>query len=201
MGAYECGYERVPNEKVSDFTIWNADAMPVWGDSMSLTGGEFSYQNDAEMSDPLTVDVDTAAGTAHITGNVTGYAGWGLWFGPCTNASRWTGIRFVIGGSLGVSGQLEFQIQTNNNYPIEMNNMKGACAGDWGDGCGNNSYVYQEFPYDGPEEIQTPWTDFGGGEPITEVESAQLLGIQWQFNCATGDVCEVDVILEEVSFY
>jgi hypothetical protein len=198
-GAFACQYSRVPNEKITDFSIWNAGASTVWGDDMSLTGGEFAYQNDAEGGAPLTVEVDAAAGTAHITGTVTGYAGWGLWFGECTNASRWTGIRFTMGGDLGVSGQLAFQVQTNNNYPIDSANSKGACGGDWGDGCDSGTFVFEEVPAE-PAPLEVPVASLTGGAP-EPVEPAQLLGIQWQFNCETGDACEVDVIVDLVEFY
>lgn len=197
-GAYECSYDRVPNEKITDFSIWNEGGDTVWGDDMSLTGGVFSYQN--EGSDPLTVEVDMAAGTAHITGTVNGYAGWGLWFGPCTNAYRWTGIQFTMGGSLGETGQLEFQVQQNNNYPIDTSAGKGACAGDWSDGCASNKYVHEtEFPAE-PAPIQVPFADMTAGEP-NPIEPAELLGIQWQFNCMEGETCELDVIIDDVTFY
>jgi hypothetical protein len=197
MGAFECEYARVPNEKITDFSIWNAGGDTIWGDDMSLTGGDFSYQNDDAGADPLTVEVDTAAGTAHITGTVNGYAGWGLWFGECTNASRWTGIRFTIGGDLGETGQLEFQVQTNNDYPIDSSNSKGACAGDWNDGCASNTFSFDEFPAE-PAPLEVPWSGLTGGQP-NAMESAELLGIQWQFNCA--DVCDLDVIIDLVEFY
>jgi hypothetical protein len=198
-GAFVCEYSRVPNEKITDFSIWSAGGTTIWGDEMSLTGGEFFYQNDAEGGAPVSVEVDAAAGTAHITGTVTGYAGWGLWFGECTNASRWTGIRFVMGGSLGTSGELEFQVQTNNNYPIDTSNSKGACGGSWEDGCASNRYVFAEFPAE-PAPLEVPFASLTGGAPEA-IESAQLLGIQWQFNCATGDACEVDVTMDLVEFY
>jgi hypothetical protein len=201
-GAIECTYDCVPNEKVTDFTIWNEGATTVWGDDMSLTGGTFEYKNDGvDGSENLTVEVDAAAGTAHITGNVIGgYAGWGLWFGPCSDASRFTGIRFVIGGSLGEFGELEFQVQQNNNYPIDSSNSKGACGGTWTDGCGSNAFVYEEeFPAE-PAEIQVPFASLTGGSP-NAIEAAELLGVQWQFNCEEEEVCAVDVYLTEVTFY
>lgn len=196
-GAYECTYDRVPNEKITDFSLWDEAGDTVWGDEMSLTGGTFSYQN--EGSDPLTVEVDTAAGTAHITGTVNGYAGWGLWFGPCTNASRWTGIQFMMGGDLGETGQLEFQIQQNNNYPIDSSAGKGACAGDWNDGCASNKFVFEEFPAE-PAMLQVAFADTVEGQP-NAIEPAELLGIQWQFNCEEGTTCEVDVLIDSVTFY
>lgn len=196
-GAYPCDYARVPNEKITDFSLWDPTGTTIWGDDMSLTGGEFTYQN--EGSDPLTIDVDTAAGTAHITGTVQGYAGWGLWFGVCTNASRWSGIRFTMGGDLGVSGELAFQVQTNNNYPIDISNSKGACAGAWGEGCDSGTYIVEEFPAE-PAPIEVPWSSLTGGAP-NELEPAELLGLQWQFNCAEGDSCELDVIIDVVEFY
>jgi hypothetical protein len=198
-GAFVCQYSRVPNEKITDFTIWNAGATTVWGDDMRLTGGEFAYQNDDEGGAPLTVEIDTATGNAHITGTITGYAGWGLWFGECTNASRWTGVRFTMGGDLGVSGKLEFQVQTNNNYPIDTSNSKGACGGAWNDGCASNKYVFEEFPAE-PAPLEVPWSSLAEGQP-QDVEPAELLGIQWQFNCATGDACEVDVLISLIEFY
>jgi hypothetical protein len=188
---YECTYTPVPSADITDFSVWDGGN---WGDSTCcLTGGSFTY---GETGDELSLDV--AAEVLNVTGTVgaNGYAGFGFWFGPCTDASAYSGVTFNIGGSSGET-QIIFQVQTSRNYPIDDANSKGECVGSWGDPCASNE-VEITVP-DGGGVVQVAWAELTGGLPEA-IDATELLGIQWQFNC--GDAaCDVAVTLDDVAFY
>ena len=189
---YECTYTEVPSDDITDFSVWDGGN---WGDSTCcLTGGSFTYQGDDASAFTLAVDAEVLNVTASIS--ASGYSGFGFWFGPCTDASRFSGVTFNIGGDPGPT-QIIFQVQTSRNYPIDDANSKGECVGSWGDPCASNE-VEITIPVGGGV-IQVPWADLTGGAPQA-IDATELLGIQWQFNC--GDAaCDVAVTLDDVAFY
>lgn len=196
-GSFECSYTAVPNENITDFAAWTGGDWQV--DDMSLSGGSFTYNGDGTT---VTATHDAAEENMHIEATVANYAGFGLWFGPCTDASAYEGIQFTISGAVGDSGSLDFQVQTSRNYPISTNDMKGECEGDFSSGCSFNTASAIEVT-DTPETVQIPWADLTGGEPIATLDPTELLGIQWQFNCDSmaEEPCAVDVVIDDVSFY
>ncbi len=189
---YECTYTAVPSEAITDFSVWDGGN---WGDSTCcLTGGSFTYQT--EGADPFTLAVESEV--LNVTGSIAAgdYAGFGFWFGPCTDASAYSGVTFNIGGDNGAT-QIIFQAQTSRNYPIDDANSKGECVGSWGDPCASNE-VEITVP-DGGGVVQIAWAELTGGVPQA-MDAAELLGIQWQFNCG-DDPCDVAITLDDVAFY
>jgi hypothetical protein len=157
-----------------------------WGDDTSLSGGSFTYDDGAGGS------IEYTKGTESITlaGTAVDYAGFGMWFGPCTDASTWDGLEISVRGDLG-GGQLFVQLQTDQNYPI--GDGKGAC--DWeaegiADGdkwnyCTNPQVEVTGVTADSLAPFRFKWADFTGGKPNNEtVDPMQLLGVQVQVGCA-----------------
>lgn len=193
----------VPSERITDFseltegTSWTTGSQD-WGDSVSLTGGTFHYQG--EGIDPLTATI--VDGALNLTGTITdgSYAGFGFWFGPsCSDASAYSGITFTIEGDMGDT-ELDFQVQTSDNYPIDDANEKGECAytnedDKWSE-CTNNHVVVE---YSEPTTVQIPWEDLVGGKPVATLDPTDLLGVQLQLNCA--DVCNPDITIDNLMFY
>lgn len=156
-----------------------------WGDDTSLSGGPISYQGESS-------EITYTHGTDSviITGTSADYAGFGLWFGPCTDASTWDGLEIQVTGDLG-GGQLFVQLQTDENYPIE--DGKGAC--DWAAAgateaekwnvCSNAQVEVTGVTVDGLTPYRFKWADFSGGKPNTGApDPRQLRGIQVQIGCA-----------------
>jgi len=189
---YECSFTEVPTADITDFSVWDGGN---WGDSSCcLTGGSFTYQE--ENADPLTLAVESEV--LNVTGSIAAgdYAGFGFWFGPCTDASRFSGVTFNIGGDPGPT-QILFQVQTSRNYPIDDENSKGECVGSWNDPCTSNE-VEVEVP-EGGGVVEVAWAELTGGAPEA-MDATELLGIQWQFNCGE-DPCDVAITLDDVAFY
>lgn len=193
---FPCENFAAPGALITDFSSWAADG--TWGDDSSLTGGSFYYDGDSEDGDALTATVADEALT--VTGDVEEYAGFGLWFGPCLDASEYSGISFTISGDLSDT-QVEFQVQSSSNYPISTTDQKGECDGDWSSGCVSNSYILDAEVGEEPVTVEIPWSELVGGQPTAPIDSTEVLGIQWQFNCPSGETCSPNVVIDDVVFY
>jgi hypothetical protein len=175
----------------------------TWGSQGSISGGTFFYQK--ADTEKFTADFTTAPGSVTLAATVApnDYTGFGVYFkdpAKCWNLSKYTGgVKMTLSGNLG-GGTLAFQIQQNSNYPIDTTNSKGACEGDWGDPCNN----FESDPITistTPTEISIPWTQFTKGSPVTALDTAQLLGFQWQINCPTADPCTPSLTIGAVTLY
>ena len=191
---YLCSFTPVPDGQpiITDFSVWDGGN---WGDSTCcLTGGSFTYQ--PEGADGLALAVEGEV--LNVTGSIAAgdYAGFGFWFGPCTDASAYSGVTFNIGGDNGPT-EVIFQVQTSRNYPIDDANAKGECVGTWGSPCASNE-IEVVMPVDG-NVLQVAWAELTGGAPEA-MDATELLGIQWQFNCGE-DPCDVAITLDDVAFY
>jgi hypothetical protein len=198
---YQCSGTAAPGPSIAPGTNG------TWGSASDVGGGTFPYQD--VTADAVTADKTTTAGSVILTATVaaSGYTGYGIYFkdpDKCWSAAAYQGIRFTISGDLGGTS-MQFQVQTNNDYPIDTANSKGACPGTWSSGCGNNSYAVPAASVTAAATvIDVPWAQLTGGKP-NPVESAELLGLQWQFNCTSpldgGTTCPLNVTLGAVEFY
>ncbi len=188
---YPCAGSVPPGPIINDFSTWSSGN---FGDSSTLTGGTFYYDGDGDDSvQALSIDVTDEVGT--VSGEITAdYAGFGFWLASCIDASSYDGIQFDIGGEPD-GASIEFQVQTSRNYPIDDSSSKGECEGDWSD-CVSNQ-VSVEITTE-VTTVQVPWTDLTGGMPIDTMDPTEILGLQWQVNCAS---CTPEFTLDEVQFF
>ena len=196
-----CGMTAAPSTTLVDFSTY-APSSGNWG-SGELTGGTSEYG--IEGGTRLTRAVED--GALHVSGNVSsgGYEGFVLWLAPCLDASAYQGITFTMGGTLGGTAA-KFQVQTDETYPVDVANTKGAClftdcAGKWEQCMGPTlSLTVPETP----EALTLPWGDFpdgttpDGAAPLTP---DGIVGIQFQFDgCTTAEPCAVDVTIGNITF-
>lgn len=203
----------IPNPLITDFKEVTAGTYNgtnfEWGTSTTLTGGTFFYDGDGD--DTVHVLTVAVANTEAVIGGTIGvgsFAGFGFWFGPaCNNASGYTGISFTLKGDMG-NTQLEVQMQSSRNYPIDTANKKGEC--DWGTDattkwsvCVSNTKKFSTLAVtaDAATTVQIPWAEFTGGKPVDPLNAGEILGMQWQFNCGTEAACTPSVTLDDVKFY
>jgi hypothetical protein len=193
-----CSQTAPPNNHISTFVPWNNGS---WGAQGDLTGGQSLYQGDTASAITATVDNTVADPALHLAATVTtgGYSGYVMWFGPCVDASAYSGISFDISGSLG-GATLAFQVQMNDDYPIDVANKKGACTGgSWTQtACWNNRAAVTVTA--DPTTVSFTWAELTGGYPTTPIDPRQLLGIQWEANCSGAAACVVDLTLDNVQF-
>jgi hypothetical protein len=161
---------------------------------------------------PLTLAVQGAApnATLHITGTVPvgSYAGFVLWFGPCVNARAdgdsglvFAGMSSPIGGNLG-GATLKFEVQSQEDYPVDVTNMKGGCLFT---GC-TTKYSECLGPTDTLQTIPAtptvtsfPWSSFTAGMPVATTTGDGVLGLQFQFECHVGTPCSIDMSLGAIA--
>jgi hypothetical protein len=124
-----------------------------------------------------------------------------FWFGPCVNASAFTGLTFSVGGNLGAA-VLKAQIQTHLDYPVDVANTKGGCVFTDCDArfteCAGPTATLT-VPAT-PEAVMLPWSSFTGGTPVAEVTPEGLVGLQFQIECQSDAECPIDFTLGAISF-
>jgi hypothetical protein len=205
--AQTCGGTAAPTDGVViDFASFQTSG--TWGVSGmgDLTGGTSYYQGRGVTQ--LTAVVE--AGSLHITGSLPAYtadimddaenyAGIVFWFGPCVNASAFTGLSLPVSGTL-ASAALKLQVQTHLDYPVDAANSKGGCSFTscdtrWSECVGPTTTVTV------PSAPATfAWSAFTGGKPNAAVTPEGLVGLQFQFECsATTAPCTVDVTLGTIT--
>lgn len=196
-----------PNCNISAFDADTFMSNGDWGDTMSLTGETFTYGT-GENTDTESAITWAANGEAFVvTGEVYEYAGWGFAFGPCTDATHFDGVEFTMQGTFGgEEGQLEVQLQSNENYPINDGNGIGSCAFEseetkWSE-CSNNKWIAGGIEEGTAVTYRIPWEDFSGGTPHATLSPNQLRGVQFQINCGETDtLCEPNISLYDLRFY
>lgn len=134
---------------------------------------------------------NSGAGTMSISGTNNNYIGVGIVLGNCIDATACTGVAFDIGGSV-ASGESVLQLRSESNLSTDDG---GTCSGT----CSNN-----EAGYNMPSSVQTVQVAFSsltGGSPVSPASGDGVCGFQWQFHCADGGACAVDVTLDNLRFY
>jgi hypothetical protein len=190
-----------PSASLVDFASY-AVSSGNWG-SGELAGGTSKYGH----PDGTRLTFAVEDGALHVTGNVIvgGYEGWVLWLTPCLDASMYTGITFTMGGTLGGTSA-KFQVQTDETYPVDVTNSKGACLftdcdAKWEQCMGPTATL--TVP-EAPEAITLPWSEFPDGttpQGAAPLTADGIVGIQFQFDgCVTDAGCPIDVTIGNLSF-
>jgi hypothetical protein len=179
-----------------DFAQLGSDgaSQALFGDfGTSLSGGTFVYPEGGGL-DPVTAGLasDVTAGDWHITGLVSGAAGFGLFFNcQLIDARRFSGIAFTLGGNVGVARDVTFLVasasqEVSRDWLVEMGNgaavSLGRCvpARSQYDGTCQPSRITVRVPA-GTTNITVPFSALAGGSPESAVNPAELTSIQWAF--------------------
>ena len=137
-------------------------------------GGIFSYGG-VKTGSTMALSVDSTNHTLVLSGSVVAgdYAGGGLSFDECVNASAYTGVQFTLGGTTG-GCDLIFNVQTFDEKPPGTNQVGG---------CASNCYVFPNVKLtstSGP--ITVPFSTLTGGQLIVATAlQNEVVGLQWQF--------------------
>ena len=187
-----------------DFTSY---AMPAgtWGTASlgQFTGGTSLYSGTP--ADALTQAV--ASDKLHVKATIAsgGYTGIVFWFGPCVNASAFSGVEFAATGQLG-GARMIVKTQTSPDYPVDSANSKGKCRfkvdADKFTECQQPTVNVDSLPASGT--VALPWAMFTGGIPVPSIDPAQLLGFELQFSCTAppmgSNSCALELDLGKVTF-
>ena len=100
---------------------------------------------------------------------------------------------------------LKWQLQTSNDTPIDTTTGRGECI------FGSAATKWTDCVYNGltitpvnttPATLNYPWSQFTGGKPLTTVDKNELIGFQWQLECAQSSGCSnINITFDNVKFY
>jgi len=190
---FACANTAVSAASVTDFS--DIGETGTWGTG-DVSGGTFLYPEG-----DLTADY--SGSSFKVSGEVGDYAGFGIWFAGCLDASSYDSISFDVTGDVGAAATLTIGLQINSDQPIDTTNMKGSCAFT-SEATKYSECVIPVATVDVPAgggTVTVPFSEFAGGKPVATSDGSELLGIQWSFAWAAGDTAyNVDVTIDNVTF-
>lgn len=194
-----------PDGLVADFSTpeWDSSS-GEWCDADGLRGSIFAYAAVSPSSATAAVDTTAQNLKLNLTVGVQGYAGGGLMFESCVNASAFTKVSFTAtltaGSMTGCNWQV--QLETQEQRPSNVTNPSGGtCNPDAGTSC----YAYPAVtglaaPTATATTYSEPFTIFSPASSTANTRS-QLVGIQWQLNSASGTgTCTAELRIDNITF-
>ena len=185
---------------------WNAST-GKWCNALGLDGSLLSYAGPAPSASTAAVETTPPRGLRlDLTVAATGYAGGGLIFDSCVDASSFNSVQFtaaVISGSLtGCSWQV--QLQTQDQRPSnDTNPAGGTCDPNGAAGCYRFPAVANlAVPGATATTYTQLFTAFNNPSSSTIPTRTQITGIQWQVNSASSGTgtCTVGLRIDSITF-
>ena len=191
-----------PDGQVADFSpaVWNSST-GKWCDADGLSGSVFAYAGTASTS---TAAVDTTAQNLKLNFKVaaTDYAGGGLTFDSCVNATGFTAVQFnatVTAGSL-TGCVWQVQLQTQDQRASTATSPSGGT-------CASNCYRYPTVatlatPAAAGTTYTEAFTAFSNPSGSTIPTRTQVVGLQWQVNSSSSGTgtCTVELRIDSIKF-
>jgi hypothetical protein len=188
---------------VTDFSAadWNSTT-GKWCDVHGLDGSVFSYAGTGSTS---TAAVDATARNLKLNFTVTAgqYAGGGLIFDSCVNASTFNAVQFTASVSAGsLTGCVwQVQVQTQDQRASTATNPSGGT-------CASSCYQYPAYaiaaaPPMSPTTMTftSLFSGFNNPAGSTIPTRTQIVGLQWQANSSQGSgTCTVELRIDDIKF-
>jgi len=184
---------KVPNQPI--ITHFDGFMKDRWISGGNLDGGVYIYP------EPLTLqDGDFL----RYTDPVSTYAGVGMWFSGCIDASKFTGVRFTLSGSVPAMRNVTMYAISNRNRDIDEENAVGACPpadpNDTWASCRPPGLVVPVTTEPTIQEV--PFTAFKNGLPSLTTDGSDLLALQWSFDWNDSLTSyPADLLIDNVEFY
>jgi hypothetical protein len=187
-----------PAALISDFAMAPAAGDKFeWGSAEQGTddfwGGLFNY--------PDAVTTTVADGVLTAAGNVSEFAGFGLYVQNCADASSFDGVRFTISGNP-PGGKLHFALQVNQNE--WATGVKGSCLAPDAQKFVNCVHPSVEITVtDTPTVVEVKWSQLAGGKPTSAAttDASDVIGLQWILPWVDKMApYDVSVVLDDVEF-
>ena len=181
-------------------TVASCNYITNWGMfSNGMFGGGLYVYGDLKQD-------TTDTGEFHVTGTVTTYSGFGIYFNSCTDVSAYSNVTFTVAGTSANMQpvSLWYIIQQNSDEPVDTAGMKGDCTGMPGNPCQS---PYTQFTVSASPQTIAFTSLLGGATmaPATtdgKFDPKQAIGMQWQFRPETAQAAgyAVDVKLDNLMF-
>jgi hypothetical protein len=154
------------------------------------------------------VALQEQAGSLHVTVALPpmSHAGWVFAFDKCSNALNCIGYKFLLDGDLG-GASFTFSLQINADYPIDVENGKGACAIR---SCETSEVDCKAPSYDIPaagipyDPLYVQFQQFTGGSPDgipSDRDLYSIRGLQFELECRKDTPCVVDLTLGTLTYF
>jgi hypothetical protein len=128
------------------------------------------------------------------------YAGFGIPFNACVDATAYTGVKFNIGGTLSAGCTIQFSALFTEDAAPGTGSPAGrdACVAA---SCYPPAKIFTLPP--SAADVTVNFADVTGGAPVTTVDKARMTGVQWQLNVPSGDAgsgCTGTLTIDNVVF-
>jgi hypothetical protein len=204
-GTLDCsnaGALRLPNGQITDFSPaqWNSITSQLC-DAGGLRGHLFAFSG---ASSAVAAAVDTSAQNLklNLTVGRTDYAGGGIMFESCVNASAFTSVQFTAAITSGSLNGCVWQVQ------LQTQDQRAATATDpTGGTCSSNCERYPVVSnLAAPGATESTYAEgfmtFTNQTGSTISMATQLVGLQWQVNSGNSGsgTCTVELRIDNVTF-
>jgi hypothetical protein len=207
---------------ITDFTyVEDAEApqpdQVTFGDfAATFSGGTMYYPNGATS----TFKSDMTENQWHLSGTISEYAGFGLFFNVCTkvDASAFKGIKLTVSGTLPTGRTLTMSVGTaadtisstwlnahkadaaTADVAPNFGRCTPASSNQYDGSCGSPKKLITVTST--PTVVEIPWASFTGGKPQNSVNPAELTSINWYltWNGETDTAYDVDLVIDDLSF-
>jgi len=123
------------------------------------------------------------------------FVGWGMDFTSIVDASRYSGVRFRVRGSLTAGCTISLVL---GDPPHSMTPPFGTCPS----ACYAGGKTF--LPTATLTDVTIPFTDLSPGDPPTGVNPARLIAVQWLINFIATDNptgCSAQLMMDDVRFF
>jgi hypothetical protein len=142
--------------------------------------------------------------TPPVSGN---WEGAGLFFEgtSCVDGSKYTGVQFDFTGDLGGCA-LAFGASFSGDSSRSENPGRGSCPGTSSNCYGPLAPVAAVATADAATAttIRVPFSALAGGSPISKLDPATIVDVEWQLSAPTGaggGSCSANFTVKNVAFY
>ncbi len=208
-GALDCGagaLELLPDGTVTAFSAleWNATS-EKWCNALGLDGHVFAYAGAAPSASVATVETTGTRGLMlDMDVAALGYAGGGLIFDSCVDASGFNSIEFTASTASGsLSGcSWQVQIQTQDQRPNNTTDPTGGTCPAAGTCYRFPAVANLANPTPAGMTYTQAFTAFSNPASSTIPARTQIVGVQFQVNSANSGTgtCAVVLRIDDIKF-
>ncbi|HLK91745.1 MAG TPA: hypothetical protein VKZ18_17775 [Polyangia bacterium] len=205
-GTLDCssaGALTLPGGQVTDFSPsqWNP-ATSQWCDGSGLRGRLYMFSGASPSAAAAAVDTTAQNLKLNLTAGATSYAGGGVVFESCVNASAFTSVQFTASITSGSLTGCVWQVQ------LQTQDQRGTTETDPSGGtCSSNCQAYPvvsnlAVPGATASTYTEAFTAFTNQSGSTIPLATQLTGIQWQVNSSNSGAgtCTVELRIDDIKF-
>jgi len=192
-----------PGGQIVDFSALEWGAMPnKWCDVNGLDGAVFAYAGAAPSTSTAMVDTTARNLRLNFTVSAGQYAGGGVSFDSCVDASAFNAISFTASVAAGnLTGCVwQVQLQTQDQRPATQTDPTGGtCNAASANGCYRFPAATLTMPVAATYVV--PFASFNNPAGSTIALPTQIVGVQWQANSQSGTgTCTVELHIDDVRF-